>query len=130
MLARALPDVLGGDPHPVVALGLGDHRLEQSAVGLLDLAAPTQLHLGVAQPDRERVADAFELRHAEHSRTTHSGYSPLDPGAREGRGEQLAQSLLEQRYLAAKLMAGQPIGGGIGESLDGGGLGCPDRLIQ
>ncbi len=48
--------------------GLGDHRLEQAAVRLLDLAAPAQLGLSLAQPRGERVAHPLQLGDPEHPR--------------------------------------------------------------
>ena len=103
VLAGALADVLGGDPDPVVALGLGDHRLEQPAVGLLDLARadparPAPRGVATASASRTRSSSAD----AQHPRAAHGGHAPLDPGARERGGEQLAQSLLEQRRSAGE----------------------------
>jgi hypothetical protein len=50
VLASTLADVLGGDADPAIAIGLGDHRLEQSSVRLLDLTPATELLLSLAQP--------------------------------------------------------------------------------
>jgi len=88
-----------------MALGLGDHRLDQASVGLLLLAAASQLGLGLAQAEGERVADALELAGVEHPRPTDGADVPLDSLAREGRGEQLAQPLLEGGDLAAQVVA-------------------------
>ena len=82
MLARTLPDVLGDDAEPAVAIGLGDHRLEQSPVRLLDLTAATELLLSLAQTYGEAVANAFELRHAQDAWAAHCRHAPLDPRAR------------------------------------------------
>jgi hypothetical protein len=48
MAALRLAEILVGDAHPAVTLGLGDHRLDQAAVGLLDLAASPKLLLSLA----------------------------------------------------------------------------------
>src|SRR5919198_19972 len=61
VLARPLSDVLSGDPHPAITLRRRDHRLEESAIRLLDLALAGELRLSVAQPDGEAVADPLEL---------------------------------------------------------------------
>jgi hypothetical protein len=46
--ASALTDVLVGKPQPAMALGLGDHCLEQTAIGLLGVGASRQLAAGIA----------------------------------------------------------------------------------
>src|SRR3954447_7186029 len=129
MLAGALADILGGDPDPVVALRIGDHRLEQPAVSLLYLPAAAQLGLSVTQSPGQRLPNPLEVRHVQHARAADGGHAPLDAGTRERGREQLAQALLQDRDLAAKLMTGQPIGGGIGD-VDGDGIGRPDRLLR
>jgi hypothetical protein len=118
VLARTLADVLGGDPDPPIAIGLGDHRLEQSPVRLLDLTAATELLLSLAQPHGEAVANALELRHAQDAWAAHRRHAPLDPRAREGRREQLTQSLLEQRNLPTELVTHPAIGERIGDMLE------------
>src|SRR5215207_7194599 len=90
MLAWALADVLGGNPHPPIALGRRDHGLEQPAIRLLDLATPTELRLSLAEPDREPVADPLELGDTKNARPADSGHIPMDPRSREGRCEELA----------------------------------------
>lgn len=130
MLAWALADVLGGNPHPPIALGRRDHGLEQPAIRLLDLATPTELRLSLAEPDREPVADPLELGDTKNARPADSGHIPMDPRSREGRCEELAQPLLEQRDLPPQLVAGLAIGSGVDDRVEGGGLGRPDRLIQ
>jgi hypothetical protein len=78
----------------------------------------------------ERVTDALQILDAQHPRAADGGHAPLDAGARERRGEELAQALLQHGDLTTKLVACQPIGGGPCWGLDGGGLGCPNRLID
>jgi hypothetical protein len=48
VLAGTLADVLGRHADPPVALGLGDHRLEQAAIGLLELALAGELGFRVS----------------------------------------------------------------------------------
>jgi hypothetical protein len=86
-------------------LGLGDHRLEQAAVGLLDPSPPVKLGLGIAKPDRERVPNPLELGGSEQARPPDRADAPVDPLAREGRGEKLTQPLLERGDLTAKVVA-------------------------
>ena len=61
VLAAAVADVLVRDDHPAVPVGVGDHPLDQAAIGLLDVRLAPELDLGVAQPQREGVAHALEL---------------------------------------------------------------------
>jgi hypothetical protein len=98
-----------------VALGGGDHRLEGAAVGLLDVRPAAELGPGVAQPQRERVADTLELAGVEHPRAADRADAPVDALPREGRGERLAQLALELPDLPAQLVAREPLG------LSGGG---------
>jgi hypothetical protein len=82
-----------------VLLGRGDHRLEQPAVGLLDVGLALQLEARVAQPQGEGVANPLELAGREHARAAGGAHSPLEAAAREGRGEGLAEGALEPRDL-------------------------------
>ena len=92
-----LADVLVGDDHPAVALGLGDHRLEQAAVGLLDVGAAAELGPGVAQAQRRARRGPARARRSPSTRGPPTrADAPLDPAAREGRGEQLAELALER----------------------------------
>ena len=56
--------------------GVGDHRLEQAAVGLLDLGPPPQLGLSVRSARRERVAHPLQLADAEHPRPADGAHAP------------------------------------------------------
>ena len=91
---------------PAVLLGRGDHRLEQPPVRLLDLGPSRQLHPRLAHADRERVANPLELARAEQPRTSGGAGAPLDPPARERRGEELAELGLEAADLAPQVGAG------------------------
>ena len=110
MPAASLADVLARDSHPVIALGLRDHRLEESAVHLLDLAAPPQLRLGIAEPRRERVPNPLQLAHVEHPRPSDGTHAPVESLPRKRRGEQRTEPLLEARDLATKIVADPPLG--------------------
>src|SRR5213592_1795880 len=96
VLARALADVLGGDAYPAIAVRSRDHRLEQAAIGLLELALARELGLSVTEPDRKAVANPLELGHAENAGPADRRNGPLDARAREGRGKELSEPLLQQ----------------------------------
>jgi len=116
-----------------VALGRGDHRLEQRSVCLLHLSPATELCFSLSQPRRETVANPLQVTDVEHSRAPRGPHRPLDSRARKRRPEQLAESLLEQRDLAAKVLADPALGEGVGLSRAGKGnrnaLRVRDRLI-
>ena len=76
----ALADVLSGDPHPAVALRIGDHRLEQASVRLLDLASAAELGLRLRKPHRQRVSNPLQLGDPEHAGPADGAHRPLDPG--------------------------------------------------
>jgi hypothetical protein len=92
-----------------VALRLGDHRLDQAAVGLLDLSAATELGLGLAQAEDEGVTNPLELAGIEDPRAADGPHAPLDPVAGEGRREELAEPALEDRDLPAEVVACEPL---------------------
>ncbi|TMK75605.1 MAG: hypothetical protein E6G49_01090 [Actinobacteria bacterium] len=118
MLARRLPDVLGCDLYPAVTLRRSDHRLEQPAVGLLDLALAGQLSLSIAQPHGKAVANTLELGDAQHTRSAHRGNAPLDPRTWKGRREELGEVLFEQGDLPPELLPRPPLNCGIGDPLE------------
>jgi hypothetical protein len=129
MLATALADVLVGDDHPAVALGSGDHLLEQAAVGLLDVGAPGELGLGVAESARKRVADALELAGGEHPRAADRADAPLEAGTREGGGEQLAEPAVERGDLAPQVLARAPLRGLGDRPARQDGAGCRRQVL-
>jgi hypothetical protein len=88
-----------------VGLGLGDHRLEQASVVLLDLAAPAKLGLRLAHPDGQGISYALQLGDAQHPRSTDRADRPVHPPAGKRGGKQLAEALLQQRYLATQVIA-------------------------
>jgi hypothetical protein len=110
VLATRVADVLAGDDHPAVALGRGDHRLEHTPVGLLDVRAAGELRACVAHPQRQSVAHPLELAGAQHPRPAEGADPPVDVAPREGRGEGLAELALELADLAAQIVAGEPLG--------------------
>lgn len=108
--ATGFPDVLVGHPDPPVTVGLGDHRLDQAAILLLDLAAATELRPCLVQPCGERVAHPLQVGYPEHPRPADSADRPLDPLAREGGREKLAELLLQQGDLPAEVLTGRALG--------------------
>jgi len=91
-----------------------EHLLQPSAIALLDAAAPGQLGLGLAEPDREAVSHQLELGDAENPGATPRSDTELDSLARERGGEQLAQPALEHRDLPSKLVPDAPFGRPVG----------------
>jgi hypothetical protein len=134
MPTAALADILVGDDHPAVAFRLGDHPLDQPPVGLLDVGSARELRLGVAQPQGEGVPDPLELPGREHARTADGADAPVQAGAREGGGEQLAEPALELRDLAPEVVAGPAFGAcghrrqQIGAGRRGGDTGLFERF--
>jgi hypothetical protein len=124
-----LADVLIGDDYPAVALGLDQHPLEQAPVGLLGVGSPPELALGVAQAEREGVAGALELTGRQDPRSSQRADLPFEAAAREGGGEQLAQSSLEPGDLVAKVRAGAALAG-FGDARSGRRRGEVDLIEQ
>jgi hypothetical protein len=106
----ALADVVVRDDHPAVTLRGGDHALDQDPVGLLDVGAPGELGLRIAQTQGERVAHPLQLTGREHSGSTHRPDSPLEAGTRKGGCEQLAEAPVEIGYLASEIVASESLG--------------------
>ena len=111
-----------------MALRRSDHALDQAPVRLLDLGAPGELRLGVAQAQGEGVADPLELAGREHPRAADRADPPIEPGTGEGGGEELAESAIEVRYLTPQVVTGAPLGAGGNGSAEGLGAGrCGGR---
>jgi hypothetical protein len=94
----------------VVALRLGDHRLDQGPVRLLGLDPAAQVGLSLAQSHDQSVADSLELARVEHLGPADGADAPVDPLARERRGEQLPEPALERSDLPTQVLAGEPLG--------------------
>ena len=109
VLALAVADVLVRDLNPGIALGLGDHALDEAAVSLLDVGAPGDLGLGIADANEESVADPLQLSSAEDAGAANGSNGPIDSLARERGGPKLGELLLEAGDLAAKLVADGPL---------------------
>jgi hypothetical protein len=118
VLARTLADVLGGDTYPAIAVRSRDHRLEQAAVGFLDLALARKLGLSVTESNRKTVTNPLELGHAEDAGPADRRNGPLDARPREGRGEQFSEPLLQQRDLPPELVPRPPLGARIGDPIE------------
>jgi hypothetical protein len=108
--AAGLADVIVRDAHPAVALGGGDHRLDQGPVGMLGVVPAPELALGVAKPQRERVADPLELAGPEHARPPGRTDPPFEALAGEGLAEEGAEPALDPGDLAAQVLARPPLG--------------------
>lgn len=103
MLAAAVTDIVVRDQDPWVALRLGDHPLDESAVALLGVRAAAQLVLGLADAHEQRIADALQLGRAEKAGAADGADLPIDPLARKSGGPELGELQLEPGYLAPEL---------------------------
>jgi hypothetical protein len=110
--AATLADLLVGDSHPPVTLGLGDHRLEHAPAVFLGVGVTRQVRLGFGEPEGKRVADALQLADPKHSGAPDRPHAPLDALAGKRRGEELAEAQLEAGDLLAQIVASPTLGGG------------------
>ena len=103
--APALAHVLVGDPHPAIALRIGDHRFEDAPVGLLDVDAGGEFRLCLAQAKGQRVPNPLQLLDAEHARAADCAHSPVDPLPGKRGGEHLAEAKLQAPDLGPEVLA-------------------------
>jgi hypothetical protein len=108
--AAGLADVVVGDDHPAMAVRGGNHPLDQAAVRLLDLRAAGELRLRVAQAQGQSVAYPLQLGGRKQPRPADRTDPPLEPGPREGRGEELAEATLEIGDLTPEVVARELLG--------------------
>jgi hypothetical protein len=107
--AAGLADVLVRDPNPLIRGRVLGHALDQGAVLLLDVADVVKHSLDVLHAGGEGVADLLELVHREDPGAAQARHLEIDPGAREGGCEQLAQLGLHRRDLAAEVPPGEAV---------------------
>ena len=88
-----------------MAIRLRDHPLDQGAIGALGIVSTGELGLGVAKPQRERVANSLQLAGAKQTRPADGTDPPLEPRAGGGLAEQGAEPALDPGYLAAQVRA-------------------------
>jgi hypothetical protein len=105
MQAPGLADVLVREAQPAMATGLGDHRLEQAAIRLLDVGAAAELDTGVTQARGKRIAYALEIAEAEYARAAGGAHTPIEALARKGLGEDAAELGLQAGDLTAQVAA-------------------------
>ena len=103
MQAPWLPHVLVGHAHPAVALGRGDHRLEQPAVCLLDVGTAAHFRAGVVHTGGKRITNPLELAKAQHARPARSADAPVEALAPEVLSEQPTELGLEPGDLASQV---------------------------
>jgi hypothetical protein len=109
VLAAGLADVLVGHPHPLEALRLEHHLLDQPAVLLLDVGAVAERAACVGDPVGQVVAELLELAQRQQARTAAGGDGELEALARPGGAEELRQLVLE----ASDLTQQRPPGGAL-----------------
>jgi len=112
--AARLADVGAADPQPVVGGGVGQHRGEERAVGLLDGVALGERPPRVGGAAGERVTDLLELTEVEHPRRTRGGDPMRHVDPPESRGDQPGKLALEPPDLSPQLgaragLAEQPV---------------------
>ena len=78
MAAARLADVLGRDPHPLVALGREQHLLDQAAALLLGVGALRQRTPGVLDAGGQLVAQLLQLGERKQPRPAAAGDLPLE----------------------------------------------------
>jgi hypothetical protein len=107
--AARLADVGTGDSQPAVGGGLGEHRGEERAIGLLDGVALEQRAARLGDAARERVANFLQRAEAEHPRRPRRGDPVRDIDPPEPLGDQPGELALEPPDLPAQLGAGQTL---------------------
>jgi hypothetical protein len=107
--AARLADVGAADPQPVVGGGVGQHRGEERAVGLLDGLALGERAPRVGDAAGERIADLLERTEVEHPRRARGGDPVRHVDPPESRGDQPGKLALEPPDLTPQLGAGQPL---------------------
>lgn len=110
--AAGLADVAAGDHHPLEVRRVGEHRLQQFAVALLDPLAALQGPARVRHPRRQPVPHRLELAEVEQSRRTAARARrlrtlELDPA--EGIAVETGELTLEAGDLGPQLGAGETL---------------------
>jgi hypothetical protein len=102
-------EVGAADPQPTVGGRVGEHRLDELAIGLLDGIALGERAVRLGHTARELVADHLQLAQVEHPRRT-GGPDPVRHAhATETLGDQPTELTLELADLPAQLGAGQTL---------------------
>jgi hypothetical protein len=104
-------EVGAADPQPAVGGGVGDHRLHQLAVRLLDGVALGEGAPRLGEPPGERVTHLLQLPQVEHPRRTRGGDPVRHVNAAEPVGDQPGQLPLEPPDLPAQLRPGRRLAG-------------------
>jgi hypothetical protein len=107
--ATRQPEVGAADPQPTEAGGVGEHLVQQLAVGPLEVVALDQGPTGVGDPVGERVADLLELTQVEQARRTRGGDPVWDDDPPQTLGDQATELPLELGDLPAQLGAGKTL---------------------
>lgn len=101
--AARFADVGAADPQPAVRGGVGQHRGEELAVGLLDGVPPGQPAARLGDAAGERVTNFLQLTEVEHPRRPRGGDPVRQANAPEAGDDQAAQLALEPPDLPAQL---------------------------
>jgi len=107
--ATGQAEVGAADPQPVEAGGVGQHLLEQLAVGLLEGLALGERAARVGDAAGERVTNLLELTEVEHPRRARGEDPVRHDHASQSLGDQPRQLTLELADLPPQLGAGQTL---------------------
>jgi hypothetical protein len=88
-------EVGAADPQPAVGGRVGDHRLDQFAVGLLDGVARGERAASFAETAGERVTNLLQLPQVKHPRRPRGSDPVRHVDAAEPLGDQRGQLALE-----------------------------------
>jgi hypothetical protein len=102
-------EVGAADPQPAEAGGVGEHLVEQFAVGLLEGVALDQRAAGLGEATGERVTDLLQLTEVEHPGRARGGDPVRHDDAAETLRDQPGELTLELGDLPAQLGAGQSL---------------------
>ena len=107
-------EVGAADPQPAVGGRVGQHRVAELAVGLLEGVALGQRPVRLADADGERVAQLLQLTEVEHPGRARGGDPVRNHDTAEARGDHPTELALEPADLPAQLgprtrLAKQPI---------------------
>jgi hypothetical protein len=107
--AAGQAEVGATDPHPAVGGGVGQHLIEQFAVGLLEGVAVGERAVRLGEATGERIAKLLELTQVEHSRRSRRGYPVRHDDASEPLGDEPGELTLEPPDLPSQLGPGQTL---------------------
>jgi hypothetical protein len=107
--AAGQAEVGAADPQPPVGGRVGDHRLDELTVGLLEGLALGKRAARLGEATGERVAQFLQLTEVEHPRRPHGGHPVRDEHPSQPLGDQPGELPLELADLPPQLRAREPL---------------------